>query len=355
MNEPHPRTTTSLRSAIAILLATLPSCLGSQQPRAAAEHAEGEARAAPAETGGADRPPTPPAGHAVLRPEVETFEIRREPGLVFSRPPGRPALRLDLFLPVAPGPHPVAIVIPGGGWRSGNRGQSDAVGLATALAHEGVAAAAIGHRRAPRDPYPAALLDCRAALRFLRASAAQHELDSDRIVAIGCSSGGHLAALLGTGPSATRPGLRAVVALSAPLDLASEAAVANASGLQMQLVADFVGVPLRLAGEIGPAKFIERVRAKARAASPIEAIPTDAPPFLLIHGDADTIVPVDQSRRMHRALLERGVDSSLHIEAGRGHVDYRMSPPPRSWHLDGGPPFVAAIRNFVRPKISGQD
>src|SRR4029077_5650098 len=108
---------------------------------------------------------------------------------------------LDLYLPKEPGSAkiPCIVVIHGGGWGTGDKTRFAAI--AARLAEQGFAAACIGYRLLPEVEFPAPVVDCKAAVRWVRANAAQHGIDPDRIGAIGGSAGGHLVAMLGTSAS----------------------------------------------------------------------------------------------------------------------------------------------------------
>lgn len=117
--------------------------------------------------------------------------------LVYSEV-GKRELHLDILIPPsAPGKtHPAVILIHGGGWRSGDRSQT--IPMARRLAGHGYVAAAVEYRLSPEALYPAAVHDLKAAIRWLRANAAQFHIDTTRIASLGFSAGGQLAALLGT-------------------------------------------------------------------------------------------------------------------------------------------------------------
>ena len=123
--------------------------------------------------------------------------VAERKNLVYASIGGR-NLHLDAYLPETPARRPYAgvILIHGGGWRSGDRSQ--AVPMAQRLAAAGYVAIAVEYRLSPEARYPAALHDLKSAVRWMRAHAPQLTLDTSRIAALGCSAGGHLAALLGT-------------------------------------------------------------------------------------------------------------------------------------------------------------
>lgn len=111
---------------------------------------------------------------------------------------GKRALRLDLFMPstMKNTPYPAVLMIHGGGWASGNRTMT--YPMAEKLAEDGYITAAAEYRLSPEAKYPASIYDLKAAVRWLRANAAGYDIDTNKIAVYGCSSGGHLAAFIGT-------------------------------------------------------------------------------------------------------------------------------------------------------------
>ncbi len=111
---------------------------------------------------------------------------------------GSRELHLDLFLPFNKNlkKYPVVLMIHGGGWASGNRGMT--YPMAIKLAARGYIAAAVEYRVSPEAKFPASIYDLRAAVRWLRANSNKYGIDSNKIGVYGCSSGGHLAAFMGT-------------------------------------------------------------------------------------------------------------------------------------------------------------
>ena len=106
-------------------------------------------------------------------------------------------LKLDLYLPAAAGtgPRPAIVFVHGGGWRAGVR--ANFAPMAIRMAERGYAAATISYRLAPEAPYPAAIHDAKAAVRWVRAHAAAYGIDPGRIAIAGGSAGGQIAALTG--------------------------------------------------------------------------------------------------------------------------------------------------------------
>jgi len=232
---------------------------------------------------------------------------------------GAKSLRLDLYLPrrESGARLPVVVWIHGGGWRSGNKSRT----RAPEVLGDGYAVASINYRLSHEATFPAQIHDCKAAIRWLRAHADRYGLDPERIGAWGSSAGGHLAALLGTsGDVAELEGdvggnldqssrVQAVCDFFGPADLLAvlEPGAWASHGRPTSSVALLLGGPVA-----------ERVDL-ARLASPVTHVSADDPPFLIVHGDQDAVVPLDQSERLYRALTAAGVECTLHVVKGAGH------------------------------------
>jgi acetyl esterase/lipase len=272
-------------------------------------------------------PPAPPrpAHDAPLPAERLGPEgTRLLPGVPCAAIPGVRPLELDLYLPAGEGPHPAVVFQHGGGWRLGNRhgpgpGFADPAPFEL-VAQAGIAVASIDYRLSGEARWPAQLHDAKAAVRWLRARSAELGVDPVRIAAWGESAGGHLAELLGltpddatlegevglTGPSS---GVSAVVAWYAPSDLAT---VAADTGV------DPADPATRVALLLGaPAPSVPELAAQA---SPITHVSPSAPPFLLLHGEDDRLIPCVQSVRLHTALVEAGVTAEILLYEGADHM-----------------------------------
>lgn len=273
-------------------------------------------------------PPLPPPAHSAPLPRALELPcgVRFVGGVPYADLPGARPLELDLWLPATRGPAPVVVFLHGGGWRLGSRRSAGPAFAGAAvtpferIAGAGVAVAAVDYRLSGEAHWPAQLHDAKAAVRWLRARATEIGLDPDRIAAWGESAGGQLAELLGltadetgaegavglTGPSS---GVRVVVAWYAPSDIA---AVATDTG---QDPADPTTREALLLG--APAAAVPEL---AAAASPLAHVTALAPPFLLLHGRSDRLIPAAQSERLHRALTDAGGDSALHLYDGADHM-----------------------------------
>ncbi|CAN5516888.1 N/A [soil metagenome] len=264
------------------------------------------------------------------QPQVANADIDRD--VVYQRVNGID-LTLDLYRPKNSARVPVVMWVHSGGWSRGRKEHCPAV----TLVKEGYAVASIEYRLTRMAPFPAQIQDCKAAVRWLRANARTYHLDPDQIGVWGHSSGGHLAALLGTsGDVAALDGkgenmnfssrVQAVCDVSGPSDLVSmyRKVSENASDMgpkAREALDALVGGPLM------------QHEKTAVAASPIHYISKDDPPFLIIHGENDGTVPVEQAKMLDAALKAAGVDSTLEIAQNRGHGV-------------GGGKFVPIIKEF---------
>jgi acetyl esterase/lipase len=268
----------------------------------------------------------PAAAASDPAPLLDKSQIKVERNVVYTTAGGED-LKLDLAVPKTPGPHPVIVCLHGGAWKFGDKSElsrvptdpdlnraANGMSLIESLAARGFAAATVGYRKAPKTPFPGPLEDCKTAVRFLRAKAATYALDPTRVAALGFSAGGHYAALLGlTDKTAGFDGtaypdqsskVQCVVDLFGPTDLTL---YAGSEGLN-----DGFMVPL-----LGPkAKEGTELHKKA---SPINYVTKDAPPFLIVHGTADFVVPIIHSERLVAKLKECGTECEFVPVKGKGH------------------------------------
>jgi acetyl esterase/lipase len=170
----------------------------------------------------------------------------------------------------------------------------------------------VDYRLAPDHKFPAMIEDVKCAVRYLRAHADEYNLDPERIGAIGGSAGGHLVALLGvTDPSAG-------FEVGEYLDYSSRVkAVVSISGFS-DLTPPFTAkLPFDRMSVFGTTKQSDPI---FRQASPVKHVTADDPPFLLIHGEKDETVPINQSDILYRQLLETGLDVEFIRVKNAGHT-----------------------------------
>ncbi len=241
--------------------------------------------------------------------------------IVYARV-GERKLLLDLYLPPkGSAPLPVIVWIHGGGWRGGSKGSG---GWARRMLTRGYAVVDVGYRLSGEAIFPAQVEDCKAAVRWVRANAAKYGLDSNRIGAWGSSAGGHLVAFLGTAGDVREFDTKANGKYSSRVQ-----AVCDWFGptdfLQMdkhalegsRLIHDDPKSPESLL--VGGPIQKEPYRSVARKADPITYVTKDDPPFLIMHGDKDMLVPLHQSELLYKVLKKAGVDATLHVVKGAGH------------------------------------
>ena len=226
------------------------------------------------------------------------------------------ALRMDGFVPDGAGPFPAAIIVHGGAWVTGDKARSVRP-LFQPLADTNFAWFSINYRLA-RGSNPEALVsleglaaltsasdDVRSALAFVRAHAAEWNIDPERVVLIGESAGAHLASMAALQPGQSKP-VQGVVAFYSPSDL-------------VNLVETSPRIPDLLRNLIKSSPFAAVLMNGLKQLSPQTWITGDAPPFLMIHGTADALVPVQQSETMCGALQKLGAKCELLEVPGAGH------------------------------------
>ncbi len=215
------------------------------------------------------------------------------------------ALFLDADIPEGPGPFPAAIIVHGGGWVRGDR-MVDVGPLFAPLSHAGIAWFSIDYRLSSDiSKFGAAIEDVENAIRFVKAHAKEYRIDPERIALIGESAGGQLAAMAALAPA---PGTQvmAVVALYAPTDL-----------VKLAKTSEFV--PKEIRDSLSGTPFEQLLLARLGQLSPIDNIKPGAPPFLLIHGTEDAVVPFSQSRAMCERMAAVGGSCELFPVRGGGH------------------------------------
>lgn len=241
-------------------------------------------------------------------------------------------LLLDLYLPETREGKllPVVVWFHGGGWKSGNRRSCRLVWLAA----EGFAVVSIDYRLSTVARWPAPLEDAREAIRVLRLRAEEWGLDPQRVVVAGESSGANLAGVVGMAP---RPAnervssqVSAVIDFYGTSDVASLPVNVPGPDKTKEQLAETNGAKL-LGG------IVHELPHLAREMSPLLLATSEAPPFLIVHGDRDQDVPLDQSQRLHTRLQELGVSSRLIVLPGVGHGGRAFL----------APEIHAAVREFL--------
>ena len=261
-------------------------------------------------------------------PNVRDDGARHYSGLTYAVAFGYRPLQLDLWVPSADAPPPLVVWIHGGGFMFGDRRILPETlrpnQVFDALLAAGLAVASIDYRHALEAPFPAQLHDAKAAVRYLRAFAGELGVSTERVGVMGESAGGHLAAMVGL--TAHRPdleGTHGVVGPSSTVDV-----VVDWYG-----IADLSTMPRRtppphIAAKLPPELLVPPEEQLCRGlagdaladASPITHVSPEAPPFLLVHGTANWLVPLAQSEQLHAALIAAGVQARLVPVEGAQHI-----------------------------------
>jgi len=230
---------------------------------------------------------------------------------------GDRTLEMDIYrLKSAEGELPAVVCIHGGGWANGNR--TSHARMAQALAARGYVAATISYRLSGEAPFPAAIHDCKAAVRFLRANSDRYGIDADHIGAIGLSAGGHLTALLATshgvaefegegGNAEFSSAIQAAVPMGAQTDLLSERTrMISSTEDRGQIWRQFLGGSL----EDQPDTY--------RLASPLQHLDKADPPCWFVAGEMDD--PSTHADRFRQRMAELGVETGLTLIEDAPHA-----------------------------------
>lgn len=207
---------------------------------------------------------------------------------------------------------PAILYVHGGGWTKGDKRAGAGAEDIPELVSRGYLVAAVNYRLAPQYKFPAQIEDLKCAVRFLRANAAAYGIDPDHIGAWGGSAGGHLVALLGVtdatagfegsgGYASQSSRVQAVVDMFGPTDL-----TAVFQGAAPPLMEQVFGITDKNSDII-------------KRASPVTWVSSDDPPFLILHGEKDALVPLSQSEKFYDRLVATGVPATLTMVENAGH------------------------------------
>lgn len=223
------------------------------------------------------------------------------------------ALKMDLYYPVSgKAPWPAILFVHGGAWVGGDKSIEYVSEEVDALRAAGYIVVAVDYRLAPDYAFPAMIVDLKCSVRFLRAHAEELQLDPENIGAWGNSAGGHLVSLLGLADK------------SAGWDRGEY----EEQSSEIQAVVDMFGVTDMLrfpdedrVHEMATILFggVEPDRKMLAYASPISYISVGDPPFLIVHGKQDDVIPVSQALLLHQRLVFTGVPTHLTLIANAGH------------------------------------
>jgi acetyl esterase/lipase len=256
----------------------------------------------------------------------------RTEDVIYGRKHGT-ALTMDVFRPARGANGAAVVLVVSGGWTSSHEGINPA--FARPLLERGYTVFAVVHGSKPRYTVPEIVRDIHRAVRFIRHRAGDYAIDPGRIGITGASAGGHLSLMLATAgdqgdPAAKDPvdrepsRVQAVACFFPPTDFLNYGAPGN----EVITVRDHAP-PYRAAFDYReldrttmlwmPITDPARLREITRDISPISHVTPDDPPTLIIHGDADKLVPLQQSEAMIEKLKAHGVATRLVVKPGAGH------------------------------------
>jgi len=249
-------------------------------------------------------------------------------GITYAVAFGYRPLQLDLWVPDTPTPAPVVVWVHGGAFMMGDRRYLPETlrpdQIFDALLAAGLAVATIDYRHALEAPFPAQLHDAKAAVRYLRRHAEELGISTERIGAWGESAGGHIAALMGlTAHRSDLEGPHGVVGPSSAVDVVVDwYGLADMETMPRQPPPPHVAALLPEEMRVPPEDVLLRgLEGQTLAdASPITHVTPDAPPFLLLHGTDDWLVPYGQSEQLATAMTAVGARAELVPVEGAGHI-----------------------------------
>jgi len=220
-------------------------------------------------------------------------------------------LLLDLYLPKSVDNPPLVVWIHGGAWRAGSKSSMPLKWLVP----EGYAIASVDYRLSPVAQFPAQIHDCKAAIRFLRAKQSQYKYDAQRIAVAGASAGGHLVALIGTSNGHEElegnvgehqqqsSDVQATIDYYGPTNFMTILKQSTPHGLGVRVPA----LELLLGGQP------ENKTELAKLASPVFHVDAKDPPLLMLHGDQDPQVPINQSHELHAAFKQHDLNVTMEV------------------------------------------
>ena len=254
-------------------------------------------------------------GGPVGEPVASAQALEQPKDLVYARIDGK-SLALDLYLPTGVQAPPLLVWVHGGAWTTGSKASVPPVFLAN-----GFAVASVDFRQSTEARFPAQVHDIKAAIRYLRANAPAYGYRADKIAIAGDSSGGHLAALVGVtndhreleGTVGDNPkqssSIQAIVSYYGASDLRTILAQSTPFGLNMRRPA-----LERLLGALP-----DQVPELAALASPVSHVDAQDPPLMLLHGDQDPQMPINQAHELQGAYEKLGLDVTFVVVHGAGH------------------------------------
>lgn len=262
-------------------------------------------------------------------------QVPNHQDVVYGTIDGRDLL-LDIYLPQGAHTPPLILWVHGGAWRGGNKNR-----IPAGFVENGFALASLDFRLSTEASFPAQVHDIKAAIRFLRSESTSLGFRVDRIAIAGASSGGHLAALVGvTNGNSNLEGaigdhqgessnVQAIISYFGASNLTTILNQSTPHGLSVRKPALdlFLGAQPEVVPEI------------AKMASPVFHVDANDPPLLLLHGDQDPQMPINQSHELEGAYLQHGLDVHFDVVYGAAHGGSQFF---EGDHLQNALDFLAA-------------
>jgi acetyl esterase/lipase len=228
---------------------------------------------------------------------------------------------LDIYLPeISKETYPVVILIYGSAWLSNNSKGIDISTVGNALLNAGYAVVTPNHRASSDSIFPAQIQDIKAVIRFVRANCDNYQLDTSFIGITGSSSGGHLSALAGTSGYVNQFTVDSIT-----MDIEGNVGNYTSFSSEVDAVCDWFGPTDFLKMDSCRSSMVHNVsdspeskliggaiqnnKSKCALANPITYVDSTDPPFLILHGDKDPLVPYCESDLLYKALQSANVDS----------------------------------------------
>ena len=280
-----------------------------------------------------------PVSHVIFPPLMFWRRgVRRVRGVEFARY-GKKRLLLDVYMPAEPAaaPRPSLVQIHGGGWIAGSRSEQG-IPLLNHMASCGWVCFNADYRLSPRATFPEHLIDVKRAIAWVREHAHEYGADPEFVCITGGSAGGHLVALAALTPDdpSLQPGFEdADTSVAAAVPFYGVYDLTDTAGVHYPELREWVfeRYVLKVAYEDAPERYAE--------ASPLHHVRADAPPFLVIHGDHDTLVPVEQARGFVRELRAASTRPVLYAELAGAEHAFDIGPSVRTARV------VEAIERFL--------
>ena len=283
----------------------------------------------------------------VLNIELTQEKIKSIVNVTYSQPVSyfrkKIKLEMDILKPYKAEKCPTVLFVAGGSFAHSYK--ENYLQQRLEIAKAGYVVASMEYRTIPDGVFPQSVEDVKAAIRFLKANADEYGIDKERIAIMGESAGGYLVAMAGA-TNGTRDfdkgenlsensDVKAVIDIYGVTDFGEEGDFEIPDDIEEDYRAIFLSVKF----------WLNDVRNDIKVTNPISYISSKTPPFLLMHGDADTLVPPIQTEKLHKALIEKGIESTRYVVKGAGHSD-------EYWFQ---PEIIKIIIEFLNEKLKNKN